>query len=265
MRAIEEYSFASRERVTIKARDGFPIEAEIIAPPNLDPAKKYPVWLMTYAGPHAPVVTESWMGGRAGDQALASEGVIVFHVDPRSASGHGAASTWTAYKKLGVQELEDLKDAVAWLIKSRPYVDPTRVGIEGHSYGGFMTAFALTHSDIFAAGIAGAPVTDWRDYDSIYTERYMGLPKDNPSGYDASSAVKAAGSLHGKLLLVHGAIDDNVSVRNTLRFAGALQAADKDFELMIYPGSRHGGFGPHFSRLRIEFIRRSLGLEKPSR
>ena len=265
VRAIEEYTFAPRERVTIKARDGFPIEAEIITPLKFEPGKKYPVWLLTYAGPHAPSVSEDWAGGRAGEQALASEGVIVFRVDPRSASGSGASSTWTAYKKLGVQELDDLKDAVAWLIKSRPYADPKRVGIEGHSYGGFMTAFALTHCDIFAAGIAGAPVTDWRDYDSIYTERYMGLPQDNASGYDASSAVQAAKNLHGKLLLVHGAIDDNVSVRNTLRLASALQAADKDFEMMIYPGSRHGRFGPHFNRLRIEFIRRSLGLEKPGR
>ena len=264
VRAIEEYHFSPRERVTIKARDGFPIEAEIIAPPTIEPGKKYPVWLQTYAGPHAPTVSEGWAGGRAGDQALAAEGIIVFRVDPRSASGHGAASTWTAYKKLGVQELADLTDAVTWLVKSRTDVDPKRVGIEGHSYGGFMTAFALTHSDIFAAGIAGAPVTDWRDYDSIYTERYMGLPQDNPSGYDASSVVKAARNLQGKLLLVHGAIDDNVSVRNTLRLAAALQAADKDFELMIYPGSRHGGFGPHFNRLRIEFIRRSLGLAKPT-
>ena len=131
--------------------------------------------------------------------------------------------------------------------------------MEGHSYGGYMTSFAMTHCDLFAAGIAGAPVTDWRDYDSIYTERFMGLPKDNPGGYDGSSVVKAARNLHGKLLIIHGAIDDNVSVRNSMRLIEALQAANKDFELMIYPGSRHGIFSPHYSRLKLEFIRRTLG------
>ena len=122
-----------------------------------------------------------------------------------------------------------------------------------------MTSYAMTHSDLFAAGIAGAPVTDWRDYDSIYTERFMGLPQDNPEGYDVSSVVKAARNLHGKLLIIHGEIDDNVSVRNTMRLVEALQAANKDFELMIYPGSRHGIFGPHYNRLQIDFIRRTLG------
>ena len=135
----------------------------------------------------------------------------------------------------------------------------SRIGMSGHSYGGFMTSYAMTHSDLFAAGIAGAPVTDWRDYDSIYTERFMGLPQDNPEGYDATSVVKAARNLHGKLLIIHGAIDDNVSVRNTMRLVEALQAANKDFELMIYPGSRHGIFGPHYNRLQIDFIRRTLG------
>ena len=109
----------------------------------------------------------------------------------------------------------------------------------GHSYGGYITSYAMTHSNLFAAGIAGAPVTDWRDYDSIYTERYMGLPKDNPQGYSVSSVVRAAANLHGKLLILHGEIDDNVSLRNTMRFVGVLQDANKDFELMIYPSSRH--------------------------
>jgi dipeptidyl-peptidase-4 len=134
--------------------------------------------------------------------------------------------------------------------------------MSGHSYGGFMTSYAMTHSDLFAAGIAGAPVTDWRDYDSIYTERFMGLPQDNPEGYDVTSVVRAARNLHGKLLIIHGEIDDNVSVRNTMRLVEALQAANKDFELMIYPGSRHGIFGPHYNRLQTDFIRRTLGEGK---
>lgn len=255
---LKEYRFGPRERLQIPARDGFPLEAELILPPDLDPNRKYPVWFMTYGGPHTPMISDGWGGGRLWDQALANEGFIVFHLDPRSASGKGATSAWKAYKRLGVQELEDIKDGIAWL-KKKPYVDGTRIGMSGHSYGGFMTSYAMTHSDLFAAGIAGAPVTDWRDYDSIYTERFMGLPQDNPEGYDVSSVVKAARNLHGKLLIIHGEIDDNVSVRNTMRLVEALQAANKDFELMIYPGSRHGIFGAHYSRLQLDFIRRTLG------
>ena len=169
-------------------------------------------------------------------------GFLVFHCDPRSASGKGACSTWTAYKQLGVQELKDIEAAIRWLCE-KPYVDPTRIGMSGHSYGGFMTAYAMTHSKLFAAGIAGAPVTDWRLYDSIYTERYMQTPKENPKGYDATSVVKAAANLHGKLLLLHGMIDDNVHADNTLQLVEALQRADKDFEIMVYPRSRHGLLG----------------------
>ena len=135
--------------------------------------------------------------------------------------------------------------------------------MSGHSYGGYLTAFCMTHSDLFAAGIAGAPVTDWRDYDSIYTERYMDTPQHNPEGYDASSVVKAAANLHGKLLILHGGIDDNVSIRNTMRFILALEQADKDFELMIYPNARHGIFGQHYQRIQRDFIKRSLGGPRP--
>ncbi|MDG3003681.1 DPP IV N-terminal domain-containing protein [Paludisphaera mucosa] len=254
---IQEFRFGPRERVQIPARDGFVLEGELILPADLDPKVKHPVWFTTYGGPHTPVVNDVWSGGRDWDQALASEGFIIFRVDPRPASGKGTASAWTAYKRLGVQELEDIKDALAWL-KQRPYVDGDRIGMTGHSYGGYMTAFAMTHSDLFACGIAGAPVTDWRDYDSIYTERLMGLPQDNPEGYKTSSVVDAARNLHGKLLISHGAVDDNVSVRNTMRLVEALQDAGKDFELMIYPGSRHGIMSAHYNRLRLDFIRRNL-------
>ncbi len=258
---LKQVRFGPRERLQIPTKDGFQLEAELILPPDLDPSKKYPIWFMTYAGPHFPTVSDSWAGGRMQDHALARDGFIVFRMDPRSASGKGAISAWSAYKHLGVQELEDIKTAINWL-KQKPYVDGSRIGMSGHSYGGYITSYAMTHCDLFAAGIAGAPVTDWRDYDSIYTERYMGLPQDNPEGYNVSSVVRAAGNLHGKLLILHGAIDDNVSLRNTMRLVEALQDANKDFELMIYPSSRHGIFGAHYSRLQREFIRRTLG--KPS-
>jgi len=261
---LKRLRFGPRERLHIRAPDGFLLEAELILPPDLDITKKHPVWFMTYAGPHFPTVSDSWAGGRMWDQALAREGFVVFRMDPRSASGKGAVSTWKAYTHLGVQELEDIKTAINWL-KQKPYVDGSRIGMSGHSYGGFMTAYAMTHSDLFAAGIAGAPVTDWRDYDSIYTERYMGLPQDNPEGYNVSSVVRAAGRLHGKLLILHGGIDDNVSLRNTMRLVEALQDANKDFELMIYPSSRHGIAGPHYNKLQLDFIRRTLGGTKPEK
>jgi dipeptidyl-peptidase-4 len=260
-------STPTREIVRIPTRDGFLLEGEVVLPANLDPSGKtlYPVWLMTYGGPHFPTIRDGWRGPGAGlglEGTLVERGIIVFKVDPRSASGKGAASAWTAYRKLGVQELEDIKDALAWL-KQRPYVDGSRIGLSGHSYGGYLTAFCMTHSDLFAAGIAGAPVTDWRDYDSIYTERYMSTPQDNPEGYKASSVVEAAANLHGKLLILHGAIDDNVSVRNTMRLVHALQQADKDFELMIYPSARHGIGGAHYSRIQRAFIERVIGGPKP--
>jgi dipeptidyl aminopeptidase/acylaminoacyl peptidase len=253
----------TREIVKIETKDGFALEAEIILPAKLDTSGKtlYPVWLITYGGPHTPTISDSWRGHGAGfglESSLVRDGFIVFRLDPSSASGKGAVSAWRAYRKLGVQECEDIKEALAWL-KKRPYVDASRIGMSGHSYGGYLTAFCMTHSDLFAAGIAGAPVTDWHDYDSIYTERFMDTPQNNPEGYKASSVVAAAANLHGRLLILHGGIDDNVSVRNTMRFIHALQQADKDFELMIYPSSRHGIGGSHYSRLQRDFIRRTLG------
>jgi dipeptidyl aminopeptidase/acylaminoacyl peptidase len=182
-------------------------------------------------------------------------------VDPRSASGKGARSAWACYKQLGVQELKDLEEAVAWLGKN-PYIDLSRVGISGHSYGGFMAAYALTHSKTFSAGIASGPVTDWKLYDTIYTERYMLTPKENPEGYAKSSCVAAAKNLNGKLLIVHGMMDDNVHLQNSVQLADALQRAGKDFEMMFYPTARHGIGSPHYSRLQTDFIRRTMGVKK---
>src|SRR5262249_28776052 len=154
----------------------FILEGSVLMPPDFDTKQKYPVWFMTYAGPHAPTISDSW-NGRVSDHALASLGIIVFRCDPRSASGKGAVSAWSAYRQLGVQELKDIEEAIDWLCARYPCVDRGRIGMSGHSYGGFMTAYCLTHSKKFCAGIAGAPVTDWKNYDTIYTERYMNTPK----------------------------------------------------------------------------------------
>jgi len=256
----EEYRFGEYEQFQIETSDGFLLEASLLKPADFDETKKYPVWFMTYGGPHAPTIRDSWSGGMARDNMLAQMGMLVFKCDPRSASGKGARSTWTAYKQLGVQELKDVAEAIEWL-KQKPYVDGDRIGMSGHSYGGFLTAYAMTHSKLFAGGIAGAPVTDWRLYDTIYTERYMDTPQDNPEGYEKTSVVNAAKDLHGRLMIVHGAIDDNVHAENTFKLVNALQQADKEFELMIYPRSRHGIGGMHYSRLRVKFIKSVLQLD----
>ncbi len=260
--ALEEYDLGKQELLQIKTPDGFVLEAALLKPPDFDPLRRYPVWFTTYGGPHAPVVHDAWQGGRPRDQGLATLGFLVFQVDPRSASGKGIVSTWSAYRQLGVQELADVETAIRWLT-AHSFVDAERIGMTGHSYGGFMTAYALTHSKLFAAGVAGAPVTDWHNYDAFYTERYMNTPQENPEGYKRTSVVAAAAQLHGRLLLIHGIRDDNVHIQNTLQLANALQRADKDFELMVYPNDRHGIRGRHYQRLVLDFMRRTLKPDSP--
>jgi dipeptidyl aminopeptidase/acylaminoacyl peptidase len=257
----ERYTFGKYERTQVKLADGFELEAAITYPPDFHPLNRYPVWILTYAGPHAPTVRDGWGTGRVFENVLAANGVVVLRIDPRSASGKGAESAWTCYKKLGVQELKDLEEAVDWIGKN-PWADTSHVGISGHSYGGFMAAYALTHSTKFSAGIAGAPVIDWGFYDTIYTERYMGLPDENKDGYEQTSVLKAAKNLHGKLLLCHGLIDDNVHPQNSLKLIDALQKEGKEFEVMVYPSSRHGITPSHYPKTQAKFILRALGVEK---
>jgi dipeptidyl aminopeptidase/acylaminoacyl peptidase len=256
---LDRYRHMPTELVRIPMPDGFMLEGSLMRPADFDPTRKYPVWFMTYGGPHAPTVGDNWAGGRTWDQVLSSAGFAVFRADPRPASGKGAQSAWTAYKQLGVQECQDIEDAVGWLVRNYPWVDATRIGMAGHSYGGYMTSYCMTHSKAFAAGIAGAPVTDWRDYDSIYTERYMLTPAENREGYDKSSVVKAAKDLSGRMLLIHGMQDDNVHVQNSTRLIRALQQAGRPFDLMFYPENRHGIGGKHYQRLQYDFITRTLG------
>lgn len=262
---LEDWKLGDVDHVEIPSEKGVTLDGILIYPPDFDTAKTYPIWFKTYAGPHAPSVSDSWGGGRAGDQLLAAKGIVVFIGDPYPASGKGAVSAWTAYKQFGIRELEDIEEMIRWVC-ARPWADTSRIGISGHSYGGFMTAFAMTHSTLFSAGIAGAPPTDWRDYDTIYTERYMLTPQDNPEGYANTSVVAAAGDLHGRLLLLHGMIDDNVHPQNSVRFIEALVDAEKQFELFMYPQRRHGIYGPHYTRLMYDFMVREMlgGVEKPA-
>ncbi|HEY4640869.1 MAG TPA: S9 family peptidase, partial [Thermoanaerobaculia bacterium] len=207
---MRDLHISKPEFMQVKTRDGFAMEAMMIKPPDFDAAKKYPVYEFTYSGPHAQSVRNSWGGAQyLFHQFLAQHGVIVWICDNRSASGKGAESAWTSYKRMGEGELRDLEDGLKWLT-SQPYVDGSRVALSGWSYGGFMTSFALTHSTLWSAGLAGGTVSDWRDYDSIYTERVMLMPQNNPEGYRVTAPRWAAKDLHGNILLMHGTIDDNV-------------------------------------------------------
>jgi dipeptidyl-peptidase-4 len=260
--AFAEYRLSTPEFVQVGTKDGFTLEAMLIKPVGFDPSRKYPVYQHTYAGPHAPQVRNAWGGTTMMyHQLLAQRGIAVWVCDNRSASGKGAQSAWVAYKRLGETELADIEECLDYL-KQQPWVDPSRIGINGWSYGGFMVSYALTHSKSFAMGIAGGSVTDWRDYDSIYTERFMLLPQNNPDGYARTAPRHAAKNLHGELLLLHGLMDDNVHVQNAIQFAYELQKAGKPFEMMLYPKSRHGVTDPqlmkHMREKMLEFTLRTL-------
>ena len=262
VKALDEYRLSKPEFVQVKTRDGFVMEALVLKPPDFDPAKKYPVYQQTYGGPHAQSVRDSWGGpGAMYNQLLAQKGIVVWICDNRTASGKGIESTWPAYLRFGETELQDIEDGLAWL-NGQGFVDGSRIGINGWSFGGFMVSFALTHSKTFAMGIAGGTVADWRDYDSIYTERYMKTPAHNPEGYRRSSPRWAAKDLHGQLLLLHGAVDDNVHPQNTMQLAYELQKAGHRFRLMLYPKSRHGVADPalvkHLRATMLEFTEQTL-------
>jgi dipeptidyl-peptidase 4 len=260
--ALHEIRISKPEFVQVKTRDGFVMEAVMFRPPDFDPTKKYPVYEHTYSGPHAQQVRNQWFGTTyLWHQYLAQHGIIVWVCDNRTASGKGAESAWPLYKNFGELELRDLEDGVKWLT-SQPYVDGSRVLLNGWSFGGFMTTYALTHSTMWSAGVAGGSVTDWHDYDSVYTERYMLMPQNNPDGYQKSAPRFAAKNLHGNLLLLHGAIDDNVHMQNTMQLVYELEKAGKVFDLALYPKSRHGVTDPllvtQMRRTMWRFIERNL-------
>lgn len=236
--AAARYGMSLPELHSVAARDGYELDATVLKPIPFDEGKTYPVWIETYSGPNAPSVRNRW-NGSAWHQFLAQQGIIVLQVNVRSASGRGQKHTATCYQRFGVQELEDIEDTVDWLVKN-PWADADRVGITGWSYGGYMAAYALCRSDKFKLGIAGAGVFDWRNYDTIYTERYMRKPQNNEKGYELSSVMPHAEGLNGHLLIIHGTIDDNVHFQNAVQLVYALQKAGKDFEFMMYPKTRHG-------------------------
>ncbi|BDU69114.1 peptidase S9 [Geothrix oryzae] len=245
----------------VKTRDGFPMETMLVLPPGFDPSRRYPVFQEIYGGPATPTVRNAWGRDMLWYQFLAQQGIVVWACDNRSASAKGLASAYGIHRNLGAQELQDQLDGHAWL-KQQGWADLDRLCLDGWSYGGFMVTYALTHSKAWKLGIAGAPVTDWRLYDSIYTERYMGLPSDNKAGYEASSVVKAAGNLSGRLLLLHGTLDDNVHPQNSVMLIDALQKAGHPVQLVLLPGSDHVPRAPQHAWARFQamwdFISKNL-------
>ncbi len=245
-----EYALAKTNMLELKAPDGTLLYASLTKPADFDPNKKYPVFVSVYGGPHAQVVHNAW-GSAPSDTLYTQEGFLVFRLDNRGSWGRGHAWETKIFENMGRQELEDLLVGVRYL-KTLPYVDAQHLVIYGWSYGGYFTLYALTHApEIFACGAAGGPVTDWKFYDSIYTERYMRTPKENPEGYKTSSPLQAAARLQAKVLLIHGTSDDNVHMQNTMNFLQALIEARKPFELYFQPGQRHG-FGSEASRTYLE-------------
>jgi len=227
------------ELVKIPTSDGlFNMPAIITFPVNFDASKKYPVIFRIYGGPDSKNVSNSWQGNNPSWDS--QNGIITFTVDHRGSRHFGKRGLDYLYRSLGKWEILDYEDAVKWLL-GKPYIDGTRMGITGSSYGGYMTCLALTKgADFWTHGFAGSSVTDWRLYDDIYTERYMDTPQDNPEGYKDGSALTYAKNLKGKLYLIHGDIDDNVHMQNTIYLISKLQDEGKSFQFMLYPGNRHG-------------------------
>jgi dipeptidyl-peptidase 4 len=238
---LASYRLAPAEFFTVPGADGTPLDAEIIKPPNFDASKKYPVIVHLYGGPGAQEVRDAWEGSTyLWHQLMAEKGFVIFVLDNRGTTGRGHAFETPVYHHFGQAELADQLAGVAWL-RRQAYVDPAHIGIWGWSYGGYMTCVAMLRAgDVFKAGFAGAPVTDWRQYDTIYTERYMGTPQENPEGYRDASPVNFAAGLQGKLLIVHATGDDNVHFANTVELAEKFVDAEKYAEYQIYAGRGHG-------------------------
>jgi len=235
-----EYNLQPKEFFTITTADGVKLNAWKILPPDFNPEKQYPVLFDIYGGPGSQTVRNNFGSGNMWSEYLAGQGIVVVSVDNRGTGARGEAFKKITYMQLGKYETQDLIASARYLA-GLPWVDKDHIGIFGWSFGGYMASLCMTKgSDVFDVGIAVAPVTNWRYYDNIYTERFMRTPQENPDGYDDNSPINFADQLKGKFLLIHGMADDNVHPQNTYDFITALVAADKDFELMLYPNSNHG-------------------------
>lgn len=238
---LEKYHLQPVDFFTVPGADGTPLDAAMIKPPGFDPARKYPVIVYLYGGPHGQEVRDEWQGSNLlWHELMAEKGFVIFVLDNRGTAGRGHSFETPIYHHFGKVELADQLAGVKWL-SNQSYIDRSRVGIWGWSFGGYMTCVAMLRGGgVFKAGFAGAPVTDWRRYDTIYTERYMGTPQENPDGYRDSSPVNFAAGLEGKLLIAHATGDDNVHFSNSVALSEKFVEAQKYAEFLIYADRGHG-------------------------
>ena len=255
-------ALSKKEFITFDV-NGNKLNGWIMKPANFNSTKKYPVYMTLYGGPGHNEVVDAWDNSDyMFHQLLSQKGYIVACVEPRGTLYRGAAFKKSTYLQLGKLETEDLI-ASAKVLQGYPYVDANRIGVMGWSYGGFMASLAITKgADVFKMAVAVAPVTNWRNYDNIYTERFMRTPKENADGYDANSPVNFVQLMKGKFLLIHGAADDNVHYQNSMELINAMVKADKQFDLFIYPNKNHGIYGGntrnHLFKMILDFVEENL-------
>jgi dipeptidyl-peptidase-4 len=256
--ALDSYHLHSPEQFEVKAHDGTTLYATLLLPEGATNPTGTPLVVNPYGGPHDQIVVNQWSGGLLFDELLAQHGFAVLHADNRGMGSRGRDFAQTAYRDFGPVQLEDQMTIVDAVLAKYPQLDPKRLGWWGWSWGGTFTVYAMTHSDRFRTGVAVAPVTDWRNYDSIYTERYMGLPADDADGYRDFSVVNSAAALKGRLLIAHGTGDDNVHFENTVQLVQRLIDAGIPYDLQIFPRKTHSIAGPEaqtqlFSRILAQF------------
>jgi dipeptidyl-peptidase-4 len=261
-RALEPYRLRAPEQMEVKAHDGTTLYATLLLPEILPPAEAFadsvPLIVNPYGGPGSPSVINRWNDNLLFDEVLVQHGFAVLHTDNRGMGGRGREFAQAAYHDFGTVQLEDQLTAVDAALAKYSQLDPKRLGWWGWSWGGSFTLYAMTHSDRFRAGVAVAPVTDWRDYDSVYTERYLSEPAEFAAGYKDFSVVNSAAKLKGRLLLVHGTGDDNVHMENSVQFVQRLIEAQIPYDLQIYPRKTHSIAGPDvrthlFNRILAHF------------
>jgi dipeptidyl-peptidase-4 len=251
---LDEFELGTVEETSVTADDGARLEAALLKPAGFDPSKKHPVIVYVYGGPHSQVVRDAWGATTILDHLLASRGFVVWSLDNRGSFGRGHGWEAAVFRDMGRRELADQLAGVRYL-KTLPYVDGARIGIWGWSYGGYLTLFSMTRApQVWKCGIAGAPVTDWKFYDTIYTERYMKTPQENPDGYERSAPLSKAGDLAAPLLIIHGGSDDNVHLQNTVAFTDALVRAGKPYELQVQARQKHGFRGAESLNFRNRAI-----------
>ena len=257
---LKGYDYNDKEFFTIEVAPGRTLHGWMIRPPHFDASKRYPTVMHQYSGPDSQEVLDQFYIGW--EYALAQAGYVVVCVDGRGTGGRGTEWRKCTYRELGLRESSDQIAAAEALPKQFNYIDGSRIAIFGWSYGGYNTLMSLCRGKVFRAGVAVAPVTDWRFYDTIYTERFMATPQVNNKGYEASSVLSIAHNLHGDLLVIHGTADDNVHLQNTMRLATELVKADIPFEMATYTDKDHSIYGGNnrqhlYSRI-IEFLDRKL-------